>query len=158
MRGFAGIVVACLLTTAPLGAEQPEVIDGLAAALDNETLLIAGRRVRLLGTAAPTMDDWTYGVWARAGLDALLRSLGPLRCQVHERRSSGSVLAVCHGAHRGGARRDLGEWMIRAGYAVVPRDPADSRSMPDALATRYRAAEAAARAAGRGFWHGRAGY
>jgi len=158
MRAVAGVLLAYFLVIAPGVAGQPDVIQGAAASIDSDTLAIAGRRVRLFGIAAPQMDDWTYGVWARARLDELLRELGPLRCEVYGGQAIDRTVAVCLGAHRDGATRDLGEWMIRAGYAVALRDPIEGPAVPAELAARYRAAEAAARDAGRGLWRGRAGY
>jgi len=158
MRRVASVVLASLVAVAPVAAEQPGVIWGAAASLDNETLSVAGHRVRLLGIAAPMMDDWTYGVWARAGLDDLLGELGPLRCETYGRKETDHAFAVCRGTHQDGATRDLGEWMLRAGYAIALRDSADVPAVPAELAARYRAAEAAARDAGRGFWRGRPGY
>lgn len=158
MRRVASLVLASLLAAAPGTAGQPDVLQGRAASIDSATLAIAGRRVRLYGVAAPQMDDWTYGVWARAGLDALLRRLGPLRCRLYGRPEDDAPAAVCLADHRGGATLDLGEWMIRAGYAVARHDPAEAPAVPAELAARYRAAEAAARDARRGFWQGRAGY
>jgi len=158
MKLAAILCVTVLFVATPGGAKSPEIIHGRAASFDDGTLSIAGRRVQLFGVTEPEMDDWTYGVWARAGLDGLLRELGPLRCEIYGRSARGHAIAVCRGNHPDGSTRDLGEWMIRAGYAVAAGEAPDDPSAPDWLSARYQAAEAAARLARRGFWRGRAGY
>ncbi len=144
-------------------AEAAEVVVGqpfvgLAIALDGDTLRVGPEtRVRLWGIDAAEMSDWPRGAHARAALDQLLAGAFdplldgvPLVCYAIDRDRYGRIIARC-GA--GAAGDDLGQLMLRAGYAVVYRRYAyGAGEQHDAVARDYDAAERAARDDRLGVW------
>lgn len=83
-----GILFACLaiLLAAPAAAQEAKSFTGHGLAVDGDTLLVNkdGRptQVRLWGIKAPDLGSWPWGPLARAALDDLLTTSGPLvRCQ-----------------------------------------------------------------------------
>ncbi|MCC6948694.1 MAG: thermonuclease family protein [Bradyrhizobiaceae bacterium] len=117
-----------------------------ATAIDGDSLRRGGEEIRLLGIDAPEYRqtcrdergrDWACGREARAHLERLL-SRGPAQCVPNGRDRYGRTLARCSA----GNIADLGEAMVRAGYAL------------DFMGGGYGAAEAAARAGGHGIWRG----
>lgn len=145
-RLFALLLVLLL----PPPAAAAEAFGGpVERVIDGDTLVVAGRTVRLWGVDAPELaqtctGDATEPVWdcgrrSRLLLQALTGS-GPVACTV-KGGHRGRVVAQCRAAGK-----DLGAEMVAAGMALD--DPAHSHG-------RYGAAEAAARRDRRGLWRGR---
>jgi endonuclease YncB( thermonuclease family) len=116
-------------------------LTGKARIVDGDTLALGSTRIRLAGIDAPergqscgeTAAAWPCGERAEARLGELART--EVSCQPEDRDRWGRLVAVCRSE---GA--DLGDAMVRAGLALS--------------VGRYEAAEAEARAAGRGIWAG----
>ncbi|MBX6375267.1 MAG: thermonuclease family protein [Acetobacteraceae bacterium] len=123
------------------------VLQGRARVIDGDTIEVAGRRVRLHGIDAPERDQacerggrsYACGEEATRALAQLLAGR-EVRCAGRGQDRYGRVLAVCRA---GGA--DIGEAMVRAGWAVAFRRYAED----------YASAEAAARRERLGLWAGR---
>lgn len=141
--GFA-ILALALLIIAKLENEQALRFAGPSAAVDGDTLLTSGERLRLEGIDAPELAqtcDAADGSTYRCGEDArdLLATLVDARaweCSGTGRDRYQRLLVLCKSG-----TDDLGERIVSAGFAV-----ADGR---------YLAAEAKARAVGEGIWRGR---
>ncbi|MBL8572562.1 MAG: thermonuclease family protein [Hyphomicrobiaceae bacterium] len=116
---------------------------GQATVVDGDTLVVQGRKVRLIGIDAPETDqdcgspsgNYGCGVEARRHLVKLIGAL-PVMCDGKQDDRYGRLLAVCV---VGG--RDLNAAMVRDGWAVSYRG-------------NYRAEEQAARTAFSGLWSG----
>lgn len=141
--GFA-ILALTLLIIAKLENEQALRFAGPFTAVDGDTLLTSGERLRLEGIDAPELAqtcDAADGSTYRCGEDArdLLLTLIEARaweCSGTGRDRYQRLLVLCKSG-----TDDLAERIVSAGFAV-----ADGR---------YLAAEAKARAAGDGIWRGR---
>lgn len=129
-------------------AAAPRVIEGAARAVDGDTLVVAGERVRLFGIDAPearqTCDlrgkPWDCGAFATRALRSEL-ARGPVACTVEVPADAyGRPVAICR---VGG--RDIGRALVRQGAATAYGRYSD----------RYLADEATARAAGAGLWQAR---
>ena len=116
--------------------------------IDGDTLHVDGKNIRLTGIDAPELSqtcrdaqarEWPCGQAAKARLIELV-SRGEVVCTARGHDRYGRTLAVCS------VRDivDLGEALVRAGYAVNYR-----RYTSD-----YLAAEHEARGARRGLWQG----
>lgn len=155
-RGF-GARITLLLLAAVLGLagialgrfwpdEQAQVFSGPAVVTDGDTLVVAGRTVRLQGLDAPetrqacTRDgrDWACGVEATR---ALRDHIGgrPVSCAGLGTDRFGRTLGRCRVEGQ-----DIGAWMVRQGWAVAYRRYSD----------RYVPEELWARVHGRGIWAG----
>lgn len=117
-----------------------------ATATDGDSLRAGNQKIRLSGIDAPELSqtcrdergrEWACGREAHARLLALL-SRGAVNCASSSRDRYGRALATCSA----GPVSDIGEAMVRAGYAV------------DFMNGGYQAAEAEARAEKRGIWRG----
>lgn len=115
-------------------------------AVDGDSLRLANENIRLLGIDAPELSqtcrdergrEWACGQEARALLRSLV-SRGTVNCASISKDHYGRTLATCSA----GPIADIGEAMVRAGFAV------------DFMSGGYRAAEAEARADKRGIWQG----
>lgn len=91
MRWLPLLIV--LLSMPAIAAERGDRIEGQAVALDGDTLMLDGHRIRLWGLDAPEMDVWPWGAWARGFLDDLL-SGNKVSCKVVGRHRKREV-AVC---------------------------------------------------------------
>ena len=168
------IFAVLILAAFPAVAQEPEVISGPAVALDGDTLLVDGGKVRLFGIDAPEMrGDWPHGARARAALDDLLAG-GAVSCRVIDTDRHKRPVAICttaapgvgglgvgsagqgHPRSRPGANQvsgiDLSAALLARGQAVVDRRFTQAAEAPADLAARYDAAERAARAGGLGIW------
>lgn len=138
-----------LVLAAGLAAAAPAEVAGPARVADGDTFNVGAERVRLWGVDAPEGHQvcqnaqgqgYACGDVAR---DELVRLIGgrAVRCQVRDRDPYGRAVSRCQAGSI-----DLGEGMVRAGWAV---DYAQfSRGA-------YAAAEGEARRARRGLWAGR---
>lgn len=141
--GFIAALVVLTLAIALAWFRAEEVaLTGATRIVDGDTLVVAGRRVRLAGMDAPEMDqvclragqDYSCGIVARDALRALLAGREP-SCVIKGRDRYGRDLGRCSVA---GA--DLGADLVRRGLAVAYGG--------------YAREESEARAAGTGLWAG----
>src|SRR5512144_124467 len=138
-------IVAFLLVAL---ASVPSFADvaGEATVVDGDTIVVAGKRVRLQGIDAPELHQTctAYGQqWAcgRTSAEWLRKSLDgrQVECVGHARDRYGRLLAVCY---LGG--ENLNERIVREGWAL------DFRR----YSTDYVRAESEAKPAGAGIWRG----
>lgn len=128
---------------ASCGAADAGSPSGRASVIDGDTIEIAGERVRIWGVDAPEdgqtctrgAETWRCG---QQSAFALADWIGqrPVTCQEQDRDRYGRSVATCS---VGG--QDMGEWLVRHGWAIEYTQYSDGR---------YQAAERAARAAGSG--------
>ena len=133
----------------PVINDRPRVSYGVrATVVDGDSLQVGGKRIRLDGIDAPELAQtcrnadgraWPCGRAARARL-AELTSGGDVSCTDKGRDRYGRTIATCSA----GDFRDLGEALVREGYAINY----------DRYTSRYRAAQQRARRAHRGIWRG----
>jgi len=137
------LAIGIIAVIAALVWPEPPAVTGRASAVDGDTLRIGGSRVRLVGLDAVEFDqtcmdaggaDWPCGRDARAFLDSLTRG-GIAQCTASGRDRYRRILAHC-----AIDRSDLGEQIVRAGWAVAELE--------------YGLALADARLNGRGIWSG----
>lgn len=122
-------------------------VTGPARVIDGDTLVIGGRRIRILGIDAPERNQtchdaagqtWQCGGNARQALAARV-ARQQVSCHVAGQDRYGRDLARC--TSRGS---DLAEWLVREGWAVPAGDEQG----------RYRAAGREAEASRKGIWSG----
>ena len=142
---FRALPLALLaaLCAAPAHAQT---ITGRATVLDGGTLEVRGTRI-LLADIEQVADDhvcertgdetWRCGPRALNALEEFLEE-SIVSCVVKSRDGSGQVAASC--STNG---LDVGLWLLRNGLA---------QAAPTASSSRYRQAEAEAKAARRGMW------
>ncbi|MGD0421496.1 MAG: thermonuclease family protein [Xanthobacteraceae bacterium] len=126
---------------------QTATLSGPALVIDGDTIRIGEVHVRLAGIDAPESDQFCgddKGEQYRCGLLAtavLEEQIGGqiVTCLPSGTDHYGRALASCEVNHR-----DLGDYMVRTGWAIAYRRYSD----------RYEAAEDEARAAHRGIWQG----
>ena len=148
---LSAFVLAALALAANAVRAQapPERIEGLAAVIDGDSLVIEGREIRLFGIDAPESrqscgpaagaeTEWACGQAASDALAALVAGRRTA-CWPRDIDRYGRTIAAC----RAGGR-DLAAEMVRQGLALAYRR----------FSTRYVAEEDAARAARRGLWSG----
>lgn len=156
MRWIAALLSALILALAHWALRAPrhlprertgegraERLVGRARAVDGDTLVLDGRRIRLLGLDAPELHqvcqadgrEVACGAEALNALAALLD--GRVRCEGTARDRYHRLLAHCRTAK---SDEDVGEALVRAGQAINLEG--------------YAAAEAEARKAMRGIWRG----
>jgi len=114
---------------------------------DGDTIELGGQRIRLQGIDAPELHqecrdasgrNWPCGRRARSELRKIIGN-DPVQCEAHAKDRFGRSVAVC----RAGGR-DLGEAMVRSGFALA---------YPD-WASPYGAAQSEARSRKAGLWAG----
>jgi endonuclease YncB( thermonuclease family) len=148
-----GAVLALLVASAGPRPGLAQEIAGRPRVIDAGTLDFSGRRVRLHGIDAPDLtqtcrlagqvagQSWTCGRDARW---AAINRIHPhwVSCDARGRDPQGTELAVCYLA--GFGQHELNVWLVAQGWALA------APGAPKA----YAAAQATARAAGRGLWRG----
>lgn len=140
-RLAAAIVI---LTAAPALAIEGRMLAGAARAVDGDTIVVAGARIRLAGIDAPERRQqcwaaagvWSCGRIAAAALAALVEGR-PVECVEDGRDRWRRVIARCSADGL-----DINAAMVRGGWALAYR----------AFSARYAGEEAAAIAAGAGIW------
>ncbi len=153
LRRYGGfLLLAFFIAIAALFLKFPpdDLIDSISGVqvrvIDGDSLVVSGEDIRLLGVDAPELhqtcrdargQDWACGQEARTKMRALI-GRAEVRCASQSHDRFGRALARCSTA----TIADLGEAMVREGYAVNDFDGG------------YAAAEAQARAARRGLWQG----
>jgi endonuclease YncB( thermonuclease family) len=123
------------------------VITGRAGIIDGDTIEVGGRRIRLHGIDAPEIDQichrggrpWRCGSDAAAALDRFIGGRRVACTELDVDRYGRSVAACTLDS------QDVGDWMVRNGWAVAYRRFSEA----------YVGAEAEARAARRGIWSSR---
>jgi endonuclease YncB( thermonuclease family) len=129
------------------GSDRPQIPSRPnATAIDGDSLRLGDREIRLVGIDAPELfqtcrnehgGEWACGREARSQLSEFLyRDM--VNCVSKAKDRYGRTLATCSA----GPVADIGEAMVRAGYAV------------NFMSGGYQAAEAAARSEKRGIWRG----
>lgn len=128
-------------------SEADRCLVGPATVIDGDSIIVAGRSVRLHGIDAPELDqtfvwrgrDILCGTMALAALEALTAGIA-LRCQPVDHDQYGRIVAKCFSP----AGIDLNRRMVSAGWALAYRR----------YSTDYVDAENEARLARRGMWKG----
>ena len=132
-----------------LAAAAPAQVTGPARVVDGDTFSVGAERIRLWGVDAPegrqvcqNAQDQGYAC-GDAARDRLVGLIGGrmVRCEVRDRDPYGRAVARCQVGST-----DLGEAMVRAGWAV---------DYVQFSRGAYASAEAEARRARRGLWAGR---
>lgn len=144
----AGIIALALLlgvaaVPAPTGAQ---VIAGPATAVDGDSLVVGGQKVRLFGIDAPEYTQtcrrdgevWECGRGAKAQLSALVEG-EPVQCRRVATDSYGRAVSTCTSGYG-----DLNRTMVEQGWAVAYLE----------FSTDYVGAEHHARSNGLGIWGG----
>lgn len=152
MKRMARVIRDLLLTTlillfvgliaVRLDGSQTEAMAGRPRVVDGDTLVIDGKRIRLVGIDAPELRqtcrrdvrDWPCGTEARDRLVALIGDAKTL-CATNGSDRYGRILAVCTARNL-----DLNAAMVGAGYAIAFGD--------------YKAEEGAAKLGRLGLWAG----
>lgn len=141
---FTLVAIAILAGVAALLWPPPATLSGRATAIDGDTLRIGDARIRLLGLDAVELEqmcsdaagaDWPCGREARSFLASLVAG-ETTTCAADGRDRYRRILARCDVQ-----RLDLGEQLVRAGWAVADLE--------------YGLALAEARLKGHGIWSGR---
>ncbi len=145
-RALSRVALTAALLASALSPAHAQTITGRANVIDGGTLEVRGERIRFAGigevaddhVCARTDDErWRCGPRALNALDEFLEE-SIVSCAVKSRDASAQVTAVCSASGI-----DLGLWLIRNGLAQPAAASASSR---------YRQAEAEAKAARRGMW------
>ncbi len=148
---LAAIIIGALaFPLAPLQGTSPTppVAGVHVRVIDGDSLHADGKRIRLTGIDAPELlqtcrdaqaREWPCGQAAKTRLLELV-SRGKVACTARGHDRYGRTLAVCSA----GGTADLGEALVREGYAVSYTR----------YSYAYLAAELAARFARRGLWQG----
>ncbi len=148
-----GAVLVLLVASAGPRPGLAQEIAGRPRVIDAGTLDFSGRRVRLHGIDAPDLTQtcrlagqvsgrsWTCGRDARW---AAINRIHPhwVSCDARGRDPDGAELATCYLA--GFGQHELNVWLVAQGWALAA--PGAPRG--------YAAAQAAAKAAGKGLWRG----
>ena len=127
----------------PRSRPPSDTLAGKAYVTDGDGIRVSGCEVRFAGIDAPEWDQWARhedGYWFRHGKQvksALIREIGGKQVRVtiqnHDQYGRAVGTVICNG-------RDIGEWLVREGYAIA------------AYGNQYKHAERAARNARRGMW------
>ena len=113
MRGLwivAGLWLAALAAAMPVTGLRAETLEGKAVLIDGDSVVVAGRPIRLWGIDAPEMDT-REGYLAKRYLRTVIEDR-PLRCVDEGMRAGTEIMAKCFlGAV------DIGEVMVLSGHA-----------------------------------------
>jgi endonuclease YncB( thermonuclease family) len=104
------VIAALCLAAAPVGGLRAETLEGAPVLIDGDSLVVAGKPVRLWGIDAPEMDT-REGYLAKRYLRTIIEDRS-VRCVDQGGRSSGEMMAKCFIGEV-----DLGEVMILSGHA-----------------------------------------
>lgn len=96
-------------------------INGVARVKDGDSLVVAGRQIRIAGIDAPELtqvmltakERIEIGAMAKKHLEQLIGKRGMVSCRIVGKDKYGRTLAICHNTK--GA--DLGRAMVRKGFA-----------------------------------------
>ncbi|MDN3646418.1 thermonuclease family protein [Pontixanthobacter aestiaquae] len=130
---------SALLIAAPLAATE-QVTQGLANAVDGDSLDFSGTKIHLFGIDAPENSqtcsdagaDWKCGEEAKKLLDELTQG-HRVKCRALQFGSNGEAIATCS---RDGL--DLGLAMIEAGLAVTVKDSPATYVEAEALRKKHK--------------------
>lgn len=144
-RSLGMVLVFAALTAlaAVIGWWNEKRMEGMGRAVDGDSLVLDGQRIRLVGLDAPELDQicekdgrpWRCGQASRLALSREL-ARGPALCRSSKRDRYGRALAVCSVAGL-----DINAFLVRSGAAVAYGG--------------YEREEAEARDARRGVWASR---
>ena len=110
---MVGAAILALSGSLQAGEARPPSIEGEAAALDGDTLLVDGQRVRIRALHAPEIDE--PGGAAAKEMAALAVFGEHVVCTVFDTDRFGHLVADCTMSSDGA---DFAEVMIRAGHAA----------------------------------------
>ena len=149
LAGILALILAAslILTASPLLATSPLMAadhQGPARVIDGDTIEVGGLKIRLHGIDAPERrqlcirdsQEWFCGEAATDALTAFVQTR-PVVCEGMGLDRYGRLVARCRVSGE-----DIGEWMVRQGWALAYRR----------YSTDYAAAEEEAKAAGVGIW------
>lgn len=152
---FSAITAALVvLSLAPATQAISAEISGVPTIAEGDRIQIGGRRIRLLGIDAPSIDQlclnakgeqWTCGIGARDALAQRTKDL-PWTCQSTRNDRFGRALARCEVKGE-----DIQKWMVRSGWALAFTR---ATRVDTQAAANYQADEAEARKARAGIWAG----
>jgi len=143
VRPLVAAVACCVALSGGVHAET--ILSGTASGLDEDSIALQGKRVRLFGVDAPGLDQtckrggrqWACGRDAARALSQLVAG-NTVRCRVIvEDKLRRLIVGDCT---LGG--ESLSRWMVRNGWAVMNPRQTDA----------YAADEAEAKEARRGIW------
>ena len=156
-RATRASTVAALLLLVPAIALSPALAPALAGAeiagkpaiVDGDSLVIAGRLIRLYGIDAPESAqtchaegrEWACGLEAGFALANLIGTNWVV-CIERARDREGQVFAVCHAGGVGGP--EVNAWLVSEGWALANRRQS----------LEYVDRERIAKAARKGLWRG----
>jgi len=137
-------IAACWLAGLLAQPLVAETVAGPAEVVDGDSLVLAGRQVRLVGIDAPEYDQtcnragqsWSCGAEAKAQLAELVQGQR-VECTGAERDAHARLLAVCSAGYL-----EINKALVASGWAVAYRDYSDA----------YVGEEAQAKAARVGIW------
>ncbi len=153
------LILLLLGWAAPVAAQyKGRVIGGAPVAFDGDTLLVKPEgapsvRLRLWGIETSEMKGAPWGRQARDALGDFLDWSRRVQCRVVDRDAHKLPIARCVTTGPGAAGgKDLADWLLERGWAVVDRDVTQSPGADPWLARLYDMAEAAARDDRKGRW------
>lgn len=109
MKGmWRGVVALCLAMPAAAGAA--ETLEGRPILIDGDSIVVAGKPIRLWGIDAPEMNT-RAGYLAKRYLRTIIEER-PVRCIDEGMRARSEIMAKCYIGDV-----DLGEIMVLSGHA-----------------------------------------
>ncbi len=158
MRGLFLILLLVGLAAPAAAQYKGRVIGGTPVAFDGDTLLVKPEsaqpvRVRLWGIDTSEMKGVPWGRQARDALGDFLDRSRRVQCRVVDRDAHKLPIARCVTTGPDGAGgKDLADWLLEHGWAVVDRDVTQAPGAEPWLARLYDMAERAARDGRKGRW------